>query len=65
MAYVEILKAELAAIDRQDRVYWQTTKPKREEKSEYLVRQEKRRAIIAELMVLGGGNAEAVMRGTV
>jgi hypothetical protein len=49
MACIEILKAELAAIDRQDRVYWQTEKPERHEKFEYLVRQDKRRAIITQL----------------
>ena len=50
------LKAELVAIDRQDRVYWQTEIPNRDEKFEYLVRQDKRRAIMAELT--------AVIQGT-
>ena len=55
MACMEILKAELAAIDRQDRVYWQTEKPNRHEKFEYLVRQDKRRAIMAELTAVTQG----------
>lgn len=61
MACIEILKAELAAIDRQDRVYWQTEIPNRDEKFEYLVRQDKRRAILAQLMnlMLGGEIREA------
>ena len=49
MACIETLKAELVAIDKQDRAYWQTKKPKRQEKFRYLVRQDKRRAIVAEL----------------
>ena len=52
MACVETLKAELAAIDRQDRAYWQTEKPKRHEKFRYLVRQARRRAIVAELTAM-------------
>jgi hypothetical protein len=49
MACIEILMAELVVIDRQDRVYWQTEIPNRDEKFEYLVRQDRRRAIMAEL----------------
>ena len=56
MACIESLKAELAAIDRQDRVYWQIKKPKRREKFEYLVRQGKRRAIITELAAVMQGS---------
>lgn len=56
MACIEILKAELAAIDRHDRVYWQTKKPKRHEKFQYLVRQDKRRAIITELAAVMQGS---------
>jgi hypothetical protein len=56
MACIEILKADLPAIDRQDRVYWQTEKPKRQEKFEYLVRQDKRRAIITELTAVMQGS---------
>jgi len=52
MACIEILKAELVAIDRQDRVYWQTEIPNRDEKFEYLIRQDRRRAIMEELMNL-------------
>lgn len=52
MACIEILKTELAAIDRQDRVYWQTEIPNRDEKFEYLVRQDRRRAVMDELMNL-------------
>ena len=52
MACVEILKAELAAIDKQDRAYWQTEIPNRDEKIEYLVRQDRRRAIMDQLMNL-------------
>jgi len=49
MACIERLKAALMAIDRQDRVYWQTEIPNRDEKFEYLVRQDRRRAIMDEL----------------
>ena len=49
MACIESLKAELIAIDRQDRVYWQSEIPNRDEKLEYLVRQDRRRAIMDEL----------------
>jgi hypothetical protein len=49
MACIESLKAELIEIDRQDRVYWQTEIPNRDEKFEYLVRQDRRRAIMDEL----------------
>lgn len=57
MDCMEILKAELAAIDRQDRVYWQTEIRNRDEKFEYLVRQDRRRAIMDELMNLMLGTA--------
>jgi hypothetical protein len=70
MACIEILKAELAAIDRQDRAYWQTHIPTRDERFEYLVRQARRRAIVAELTaamqrteMLGSKSAEDVTKG--
>jgi hypothetical protein len=70
MACIEILKAELAAIDKQDRAYWQTAIPTRDEKFEYLVRQDRRRAIVDELMnvlqrteMLRSKSAEDVTKG--
>jgi len=72
MAYIEILKAELAAIDRQDRAYWQTDIPTRDERFEYLVRQARRRAIVDELMnlmlrneTLRGKSLEDVNQGNI
>jgi len=52
MTRLEILKAELVAIDFLDRFYWQTEKPERNEKLGYLVRQNRRRDLIAELLNL-------------
>lgn len=49
MASVETLKAELAEIDRLDRVYWMTTVPEKSQKLEYFRRQERRQALILEL----------------
>lgn len=54
MASVETLKAELAEIDRLDRVYWMTTVPEKSQKLEYFRRQERREALILELAY--GGN---------
>jgi hypothetical protein len=50
MARLENLKAELTAIERLDRFYWQTKKPEQHEKLGYLVRQARRRDLIAELL---------------
>ena len=52
MARLENLKAELAAIDRLNRFYWQTEDPDRYEKLGYLVRQDRRREVIAGLLKL-------------
>jgi len=48
VASVETLKAELAEIDRLDRVYWMTTVPEKSQKLEYFRRQERRIAVILE-----------------
>jgi hypothetical protein len=58
MACLETLKAELAAIDRRDRLYWRMEKPERYEKFEYLVRQDRRRILVAELLELMQRNAK-------
>jgi hypothetical protein len=52
MSQLENLKAELAAIDHLNRFYWQTEDPDRCEKLGYLVRQERRRELIIELLML-------------
>jgi hypothetical protein len=52
MTQLENLKAELAAIDHLNRFYWQTDDPDRCEKLGYLVRQERRRELITELLIL-------------
>jgi hypothetical protein len=52
MTRLEILKAELVAIDFLDRFYWQAETPERHENLGYLVRQNRRRDIIAELLNL-------------
>jgi hypothetical protein len=52
MTREETLKAELAAIDCLDRFYWQTENPERYEKVGYLVRQNRRRHLVAELLNL-------------
>lgn len=46
----EALKSELSAIDCLDRFYWQTEDPDRNEKLGYLVRQDRRRELITELL---------------
>jgi hypothetical protein len=52
MARLENLKAELTDIDWMDRFYWQTKNPEQHEKLGYLVRQVRRRDVIAELLKL-------------
>ena len=52
MTSLETLNAELAAIDRQDRVYWRTKKPEQYERLEYLLRQDRRRTLVKELLEL-------------
>jgi hypothetical protein len=52
MARLENLKVELTDIDWMDRFYWQTKNPERHEKLGYLVRQVRRRDVIAELLKL-------------
>jgi hypothetical protein len=55
MTRLENLKADLAAIDRLNRFYWQTEEPDRCERLGYLVRQKRRRELIAELLKLMQG----------
>jgi len=50
VARIEILKAELAAIDRQDRAYWLAKNPERHEKLEHQLREDRRYVVIAELL---------------
>jgi len=52
MSRLETLKAELAAIDHLNRFYWQTEDPDRYEKLGYLVRKERRRELVIELLKL-------------
>ena len=52
MTQLENLKAELAAIDHLNRFYWQMENPDRYEKLGYLVRQDRRRELITELLKL-------------
>jgi len=52
MTREEALKTELAAIDCLDRFYWQAENPERHEKLGYLVRQDRRRELITELLRL-------------
>jgi hypothetical protein len=52
MTRLENLMSELSAIDCLDRFYWQTEDPDRYEKLGYLVRQERRRELITELLRL-------------
>ena len=52
MTRLENLKADLAAIDRLNRFYWQTEEPDRYERLGYLVRQDRRRELITELLKL-------------
>jgi len=49
---LETLKAELAAIDYLNRFYWQAEYPDRYEKLGYLVRQDRRRELITEVLEL-------------
>jgi hypothetical protein len=56
VASVETLKAELAEIDRLDRVYWMTIVPEQSQKLEYFHRQKRRKALIRELV--NGSNEE-------
>jgi hypothetical protein len=56
VASVETLKAELTEIDRLNRVYWMTVEPEKSEKLEYFRRQERRNALIWEL--IDGSNKE-------
>jgi hypothetical protein len=58
MARLENLKVELTDIDWMDRFYWQTKNPERHEKLGYLVRQVRRRDVIAELLKLMQGAAK-------
>ena len=55
MARLENLKVELTDIDWMDRFYWQTKNPEQHEKLGYLVRQVRRRDVIAELLKLMQG----------
>jgi hypothetical protein len=59
MARLKNLEAELTDIDWMDRFYWQTKNPEQHEKLGYLVRQVRRRDVIAELLKL---MREAVQR---
>ena len=59
MTRLENLKAELAAIDRLDRFYWQTQEPHRCEKLAYLVRKHRRRKLITELLKMIEGTEQA------
>jgi hypothetical protein len=52
MTRLEDLKAELEAIDRLNRSYWQMREPDPYERLGYLVRQDRRRELIAELLKL-------------
>ena len=52
MTRLEKLKAELAAIDRLNQFHWQTEDPSQYDKLGYLVRQDRRRELIAELLKL-------------
>ena len=52
MSRLETLKAELAAIDYLNRFYWQAEYPDRYEKLGYLVRQDRRRELITEVLEL-------------
>ena len=58
MARLENLKVELTDIDWMDRFYWQTKNPEQHEKLGYLVRQVRRRDVIAELLKLMQGAAK-------
>jgi hypothetical protein len=55
MARLEILLTELAAIDMQNRMYWQAKKPEQREKLEHQLREDRRHVVIAELLELMQG----------
>jgi hypothetical protein len=52
MSRLKHLKAELAAIDHLNWFYWQTEDPNRYEKLGYLVRRDRRRELITEMLEL-------------
>jgi hypothetical protein len=52
MTRLENLKAELSAIDRLNQFYWKTKDPDRYERLGYLVRKDRRRELVAELLKL-------------
>jgi hypothetical protein len=52
MGRLEVLKAEIGAIDQRDRLYWQTEEPEPDERLEYLLRQDRRGILVAELLEL-------------
>ena len=52
MGRLENMKAELEAIDRLNRFYWQTEEPDRYERLGYQVRQNRRRELITEMLEL-------------
>jgi hypothetical protein len=56
MSRLENFKADLATIDHLNRFYWQTECPDRYEKLGYLVRQDRRRELITEVLELIQGN---------
>lgn len=60
MTRIEALKAELADIECLDRFYWQTENPDRHEKLGYLLRQDRRRDVITELLNLMQGRCAVV-----
>jgi hypothetical protein len=65
MTRLENLKAELATIDRLDRFYWRAEDPDRCEKLGYLLRQHRRRGLIAELLKLMQGESPRDAAGRV
>jgi hypothetical protein len=52
MTRIEALKGELVDIECMDRFYWQTENPDRCQKLGYLIRQDRRRDLITELLKL-------------
>src|SRR5580698_5603123 len=52
MSRLEDLKAELEAIDHLNQFYWQTGDPDRYERLGYLVRQDRRRELVTEVLQL-------------
>jgi hypothetical protein len=61
MSRLEFLRTELTDIEHLDRFYWQTDNPERHEKLGYLVRQTRRRDIIAELLNLMQGTGQSFL----